>query len=145
MKMTGPVALANSLADETRWRIASLVASEALCVCELADILRLPQSSLSTHLQVMRQAGAVDVERCEKWAYYRLSRLARPVWSVLQRLFEGDLVHHSTLKADRKKMAERLALRGMTDCKGPRRAIPPRAVPGRRAAAIRKQPTPQPV
>ncbi|MGI8602570.1 MAG: ArsR/SmtB family transcription factor [Verrucomicrobiales bacterium] len=129
--MEAPIAFANSLADPTRWRIASLVAEEALCVCELADILRLPQSTLSTHLQVMRNAELVDVERCEKWAYYRLSRLARPLWSLMQRIFAGDLTSDSILKADRKDMASRLALRGVTECKGPRRAIPPGPPPRR--------------
>ena len=43
--MNDPVLFAQALADETRWRILRLVFAEALCVCELADILQLPQST----------------------------------------------------------------------------------------------------
>ncbi len=133
--MQAAVALAHALADETRWRIASLVAGEALCVCELADILELPQSTLSSHLQVMRRGGLVTADRCEKWAYYRLATEVLPVWKALKALDDSAAGVDRTLAADRKKTAARLALRGQTDCKGPRRSIPP-ARPVRRKAAL---------
>ena len=55
--MTNPVAFFRALSDETRWRIVRLVMDRALCVCELADILGMPQSSVSSHVQVIRKAG----------------------------------------------------------------------------------------
>lgn len=119
--MHRPVALANALADPTRWRIASLVASRTLCVCELADILDLPQSTLSTHLQVMRKATLVVAERCEKFAYYRLAPEVLPLFKALDRLAEKDPL----LAGDQKRATARLAIRGQTNCKGPRRSIPP--------------------
>ena len=124
--MQRAVALAHSLADKTRWRIANLVADEALCVCELADILNLPQSTISSHLQVMRKGGLVTAERTEKWAYYQLASEARPVWLAMQALAESDAAAGRTLIGDRKRAVARLALRGRSECKGPRRSIPPR-------------------
>lgn len=123
--MKEAVAFAHALSDETRWRIAMLIRAEALCVCELVDALNLAQSTLSSHLQVMRAGGLVKVERCEKWAYYRLDPAVLPLVQVLQRHFADSLDRNATLKADQKRAAARLALRGQTDCRGPRRAIPP--------------------
>jgi ArsR family transcriptional regulator len=125
MSMHKSVAFAHALADETRWRIACLVSNEALCVCELADILELPQSTLSSHLQVMRKGGLVTAERCEKWAYYQLAREILPVWRAMRALDRDDTSSNRTLAGDRKKATARLALRGQTECKGPRRSIPP--------------------
>jgi ArsR family transcriptional regulator len=42
-----------ALGDETRWRIVRLVMYRALCDCELADILGMPQSSVSSHVQII--------------------------------------------------------------------------------------------
>jgi ArsR family transcriptional regulator, arsenate/arsenite/antimonite-responsive transcriptional repressor len=119
------VALAQALADETRWRIANLIADEPLCVCELADILGLPQSTLSSHLKVMRVGGAVTTERSEKWAYYRLSIEVVPILRAMQSVACNDVPSNRLLESDSKKAAARLALRGQSECKGPRRSIPP--------------------
>ena len=54
--MNDPVAFAQALADATRWQIVRLIFADALCVCELADILKLPQSTLSSHLQEIGRA-----------------------------------------------------------------------------------------
>lgn len=132
--MQQAVALAHALADETRWRIANLVACEALCVCELADILELPQSTLSSHLQVMRAGSLVTAERAEKWAYYQLAKEVLPVWRAMQTV-ASDTASDRILAGDRKRAAARLALRGQSECKGPRRSIPPPR-PARRRAAL---------
>lgn len=48
--MSSVVTFSRALADATRWRIVRLVMADALCVCELADILKMPQSSVSSHV-----------------------------------------------------------------------------------------------
>ena len=53
-----------ALADETRWRIVQLLSDEPMCVCELADILRMPQSSVSSHLQVIKKGRLLDSTLC---------------------------------------------------------------------------------
>jgi ArsR family transcriptional regulator, arsenate/arsenite/antimonite-responsive transcriptional repressor len=40
--MKNVVVFSRALADATRWRIVRLVMDDALCVCELADILEMP-------------------------------------------------------------------------------------------------------
>jgi len=115
---------AHALADVTRWRIALLVAEQMLCVCELEDGLRLPQSTLSSHLAVLRAAGLLEVERRGKWAWYKMSPGLRPLFETMRMHFGAgsDAVH----AADRARIAKRVALRGRSDCgSARRRAIPP--------------------
>ena len=124
--MLEAVSFNQALADPTRWRIAMLVADQMLCVCELEDGLRLPQSTLSSHLTVMRNAGLLEVERRGKWAYYRMAPALRPLFETLRRHFAGSLARDPVYAADEARTAERVALRGQSDCGGPRRrAIPP--------------------
>lgn len=86
--MLEAVNFAHVLADETHWRIIQFVNNEALCVCELADILKMPQSAVSSHLQVIRKANLLVNERREKWIYYRAFASFRPlITSISKQLF----------------------------------------------------------
>jgi ArsR family transcriptional regulator len=60
------------LSDATRLRILLLLEREELSVAELQDILSMGQSSISTHLSQMRQAGLVEDRRTGKNVLYRL-------------------------------------------------------------------------
>src|SRR5690349_19701184 len=100
-----------ALADATRWRILQLVHGRALCVCELAEILDLPQSSVSSHLQVIRRAGLLDSERCEKWIYYRTAPEFESLLSSLGRRFKASPADHPPLARDATRARKRLARR----------------------------------
>ena len=66
-------AMLKVLADETRLRIFALLTSGELCVCEIVDVLGMPQSLVSNHLRVLRRAGLVRARRDEvdsRWVYY---------------------------------------------------------------------------
>jgi ArsR family transcriptional regulator len=67
-----PLEGVRALADPVRWQIAELLAREELCVCHLVELLDLPQSLVSHHLRVLRDAGLVESERFRYWTYYRL-------------------------------------------------------------------------
>ncbi|HWB02216.1 MAG TPA: metalloregulator ArsR/SmtB family transcription factor [Verrucomicrobiales bacterium] len=116
--MQSLVLFAHALADETRWRILRLVSEEALCVCELADILQMPQSSVSSHLQVIRKAGLLDSERCEKWIYYRLSGEFMSLLEEIRTHFAGR-GGDSTWARDAKRAQKRLTQRASSCCPGP--------------------------
>ena len=70
-------------ADPTRIRILSLLVPGELCVCDIVDILRLPQPTISRHLAYLRRMGLVEVTREWKFVHYRL---ARPEHAVHQNL-----------------------------------------------------------
>jgi ArsR family transcriptional regulator len=116
--MTDAVSFARALGDPTRWRILRLVREDALCVCELADILGMPQSSVSSHVQIIRKAGLLESERCEKWTYFRLSAQARELVETIARTF--DDASTAEARADRAKAVQRLARREQSCCAGPK-------------------------
>jgi ArsR family transcriptional regulator, arsenate/arsenite/antimonite-responsive transcriptional repressor len=61
-----------AVADPLRWRILALLGREELCVCHLVEALDSPQSLISHHLRVLRDADLVESERYRYWTYYRL-------------------------------------------------------------------------
>jgi DNA-binding transcriptional ArsR family regulator len=114
---TNIVLFARALADATRWRIVRLVLEEPLCVCELADILKMPQSSVSSHVQIIRKAGLLESEKCEKWTYFRIEPKCRELIGTLEKFFEsGGPIH----KSDAKRAIARLAKREGSCCPGPK-------------------------
>jgi ArsR family transcriptional regulator len=60
-------------ADPTRIRILSVLAAGELCVCDIVDLLGLPQPLVSRHLAYLRRAGLVEATREWKYAHYRLA------------------------------------------------------------------------
>lgn len=63
-----------ALGDPVRLRLfALLAAGDEVCVCHLTEALQLPQSTVSRHLAVLRNAGLVDTRRDGKWIHYRLT------------------------------------------------------------------------
>jgi ArsR family transcriptional regulator len=75
--------LFRGFADPTRIRILNLLAAGELCVCDLVELLRLPQSTVSRHLRYLRRAGLVEASREWKFAHYRLADPDLPVRRTL--------------------------------------------------------------
>lgn len=120
--MSDPVTFFRAVADETRWRIVRLVMDRALCVCELADILGMPQSSVSSHVQIIRKAGLLESETCGKWTYFRIERgRLAPLKAILKHF--PDVEGHA---ADAEKAEARLARRETSCCPGPVKLKPHR-------------------
>ena len=116
--MTNIVTFSRLLADATRWRIVRLVMDDALCVCELADILEMPQSSISSHVQIIRKAGLLESENCGKWTYFQIHRDYRKLIQSLVKFFgESD---EAILGTDSERLIQRLAKRENSCCPGPK-------------------------
>lgn len=113
--MSNPVAFFRALGDVTRWRIVRLVMERALCVCELADILEMPQSSVSSHVQIIRKAGLLESETCGKWTYFRIARGQLALLRSLMKPFPAD----AGFAADAERAEARLARRAESCCPGP--------------------------
>ncbi len=64
------------VADPNRLRMLLLLKSEELSVAELQEILAMGQSTISTHLSLLKQAGLVEDRRTGKSNLYRLSAAA---------------------------------------------------------------------
>jgi ubiquinone/menaquinone biosynthesis C-methylase UbiE/biotin operon repressor len=70
--MTSILKILRVVADPSRLRILLLLRSEELSVAELQEILGMGQSTISTHLAQLRQAGLVEDRRAGKSSLYRL-------------------------------------------------------------------------
>ena len=62
-----------AFSDPIRLRILTLVQPGELCVCDLVEILRIPQPTISRHLSYLRRAGLVTVRQERSWNYYALT------------------------------------------------------------------------
>lgn len=68
------VALFRSLADPTRLAIVHRIAQGEARVVDLMRELRLPQSTVSTHVACLRDCGLVDGRVSGRQVFYSLSR-----------------------------------------------------------------------
>ena len=71
--MASLVKILRVAADPNRLRILMLLRSEELSVAELQEILAMGQSTISTHLAQLKQAGLVEDRRTGKSNLYRLN------------------------------------------------------------------------
>lgn len=93
-----------ALADKNRIRILNLLELKPFCVCELADILGLAQSSTSEHLKVLKDAGLIEDRKDSYWVNYCLAKdtkdkLVKDELRILAKSFKNDPV----IKEDRKR------------------------------------------
>jgi ArsR family transcriptional regulator len=71
--MPSIVKILRVVADPNRLRILLLLRGEELSVAELQEILAMGQSTISTHLSQLKQAGLVEDRRTGKSSLYRLT------------------------------------------------------------------------
>lgn len=105
--------LLRAVAEPTRARLLRGLLDRELCVCELMDVLQIPQYKVSRHLAVLRQAGLVTGRREGLWTYYSLPTEAKrdPVLRDVLRLIEAHVEDDRTVAADLVRLQRRLALR----------------------------------
>ena len=109
--MNDIVLLGKALADPTRVRILALLRGGELCVCEIADALEISQSTLSTHLQTIRQAGLVSTRKNAKWSYYGLEPAVKPLLEAVFAPYQAALDADQRLRRDTERVEQRLRLR----------------------------------
>lgn len=103
-------------ADPTRIRILNLLSAGELCVCDIVDILRLPQPTVSRHLAYLRRAGLVEVTREWKFAHYRLSEARDPVHANLLECVSSAFEDVPSLSRERRHAAARAVARASEPC-----------------------------
>jgi ArsR family transcriptional regulator len=115
-KSTDPdIQLLAALADPTRMEILrELAGAPEVCACDFTSCCDVSQPTVSHHLKVLRDAGAVVSERRGNWVFYRIApNLMERLSAIAQGLAPGGLIPASSL----------------------RRATSRRAVPDRRTSA----------
>lgn len=109
-------ALFKAFADPTRLRIMNALAAGELCVCDIVEILGLPQPTVSRHLALLRREGLVEVSREWKFAHYRLTTprdaVHRRLIGCVRSCFDGI----APLDAERERAAARVEERAADPC-----------------------------
>jgi ArsR family transcriptional regulator len=82
--MASIVKILKVAADTNRLRILLLLSAEELSVAELQEILTMGQSTISTHLSQLKQAGLVEDRRTGKSNLYRLQTDTATELSILE-------------------------------------------------------------
>jgi DNA-binding transcriptional ArsR family regulator len=62
-----------ALSDATRLKILYLLSDKELCVCEIIYALNKPQSSISHHLNILKNLGFITGRKEGVWIHYKLS------------------------------------------------------------------------
>ena len=70
-----------ALADQGRLSVLAMVHQAGeICVCKIEQALKLPQPTVSRHLQKLKEAGWVLDRRQGKWMHYRLADGQDSAW-----------------------------------------------------------------
>jgi len=67
------VNIMKALSDPNRVRIIKILQNKALCVCELQELLSIPQPAVSKHMKVLEKAGLVNGTKDGLWVYYSVN------------------------------------------------------------------------
>ena len=100
-KRTDPdIQLLAALADPTRMEIMRELAGQPeVCACDFTSCCDVSQPTVSHHLKVLRDAGAVTSERRGNWVFYRIApNLTERLGGIAQGLIPGGLVPVSSLR-----------------------------------------------
>ncbi len=106
--------LFKALGDETRLRMVGLLMGGELCVCDIMDVLALPQSTASRHLAYLKNSGWITVKRKGRWMYYRLHE------SLTANTLYYSIVEYVTsfpeVQIDKKTLSKHLKQKSKTNC-----------------------------
>jgi SAM-dependent methyltransferase/DNA-binding transcriptional ArsR family regulator len=113
--LTSAVSTLQLFAEPTRVRLMALLEAEELTVAELVTITELAQSSVSTHLGKLRDAGVLRDRRLGASTLYALNDGSMPegakqVWSLVR----GD-IKDTVLDGDRGRCADVIKARERTN------------------------------
>lgn len=75
------------IGDPTRCRILFALDNEEMCVCDIANVLKMTKSAVSHQLRLLRQSQIVKTRKSGKEVYYTLGD------EHIQKLFEIALEH----------------------------------------------------
>jgi len=101
-----------AFSDRTRLRILHLLSGGELCVCDLVEVLGVPQPKASRHLAYLRKAGLVVARKEGLWSHYRLAPVRGPFHAKLLDCLASCFQDVPELAAD----ARRLAAKGKSCC-----------------------------
>ncbi len=106
--MSELVNFGKAISDPTRVRVLHALRQADLCVCELVDALEISASTLSTHLQTLRNAEIVITEKRRAWIIYGIEPSVRP---ILDATFDHFSTISPRIERDLDRLSRRMLLR----------------------------------
>lgn len=111
METVPEVRALKALGDETRIRAVLALRDHELCVCQIVELLELAPSTVSKHLQILKEAGLVESRKIGRWVHYSLSESdAKGVPNAALTMILTTAHHTQLAKADRQRLKEILRL-----------------------------------
>ena len=98
-----------ALASKPRIQIISLIKQKPLNINEIADILKLPQSTVATHISILEEAGLIETQNIK--ARKGTQKLCKPAFQELMIQFD------ESQKVEDECMEIEMPLGIFTDCK----------------------------
>ena len=74
-----------AISDPARIKIIYALSNGELCVCEIMELLKMPQTMVSHHCKILKVAGIVSDRKFGKWVNYSLTD--KRVLGMLEALF----------------------------------------------------------
>ncbi|HPS65434.1 MAG TPA: metalloregulator ArsR/SmtB family transcription factor [Ignavibacteria bacterium] len=72
MNLDIPENIFRALSDKSRHRIIIMLQIKPLCVCEMAEVLKLAPSTVLIHLSILSEEGLIKREKDGKWINYKI-------------------------------------------------------------------------
>jgi arsenate reductase (thioredoxin) len=107
-----------ALADPLRVRMLSLIAASPTgeaCVCNIATVADVKQSTVSHHLKVLKEVGVLTSQRRASWVFYSVTPQARRAVTTLLEAFApavvaaGEPNHETPVLTDADAILDRMA------------------------------------
>jgi len=99
------MAITRALGDENRVRILLSLREGELCLCQIIEVLGLAPSTVSKHVDLLRQAGLIEMRKEGRWHYYRLAgRDAPPAAREALRWVMPSLENEQVIISDAEKL-----------------------------------------
>ncbi|MCU0284822.1 MAG: metalloregulator ArsR/SmtB family transcription factor [Acidobacteria bacterium] len=93
-----------ALGDKSRLRIIYMLGQKRMCVCEITEVLRLSQSTVSGHLRVLKEAELVADSKDGLWVEYSLC-LSNPFIKNMLELICSELNLDPDMEEERRLVA----------------------------------------
>ncbi|MBI1249835.1 metalloregulator ArsR/SmtB family transcription factor [bacterium] len=93
-----------ALSDRTRLRILNLLRDGELCVCDLVEVLEIPQPTASRHLTCLRKVDLVLSRKEGLWLYYRLKQAKTKFQSKLFECIDAAAKMEPQFAVDEEKL-----------------------------------------
>lgn len=90
------------LGDPIRLRLMNLMAQRGpgICVCDLVDVLQLPQSTISRQIAPLRTLGLIRARRAGTWMLYGLEEAGSAFQEAIRPCLDVAAEESAELKAD---------------------------------------------